>query len=226
MKRINKARHTRNVHYSLLRQRAETDRNFNSACCGALYRFPFAKSLKVHLHFRQDQLQYNKEDFAWWTNFMNECGFPCKLIEDYRSEAADISYVTIELRAKEYVNKVHLFAGVTAIRYIGYGHSTYFLNIPETVSQIKEMFPEEDSLKCLLLAHYPIEGYLDESHALPYNTAFKLISKDQMLEKVKVAGSVNESISVRHNDHTFFDLQKVALLKTKEAYSHLFQILK
>jgi len=128
------------------------------------------------LYIRKDLLVYSLDDLKRWLRFMNYCGFKFHFLKEEKislgkepgnpysySFSGDV--YTLKLKCVEYINNMHIFAALTAMRYIYYNFGFGYIKIPEAVFTLKKEFKGKiDGIQALLLAYHCI-GVDDTGHS-------------------------------------------------------------
>lgn len=98
---------------------------------------------------------YTLNEIEKWVEFMNDCGFKCKLVEEkdnykdsYNGDASFDCY--IEYNRKNYISQSHWKIGITAIRMIVYSRTVNLYDIPSKAMELYKTKGYEDAYYTLI----------------------------------------------------------------------------
>ena len=147
---------------------------------------------------------------------MKYCGFKFHFLkEEYISlgnkakNPYDIPFrgdvYTLKLKCEEYINNTHVFAALTAMRYIYYAFYPGYINIPEAVFALKKEFKGRlDGIQALLLA-FRCVGTYDYSHSFSGNSYENvglglMLSKKIFFNRIMKANKHTELNTILYNE--------------------------
>jgi len=127
------------------------------------------------IYIRKDRIVYSLEDLKRWLRFIRYCGFKFHFLQEELISIGDNKnryeppfkgeVYTLKLKCEEYINNMHVFAALTAMRYVYYDWNDLYRNIPEAVFILKKEFKGKlDGIQALLLAFLCV-GLNDYSHS-------------------------------------------------------------
>lgn len=213
---------TYSLNYRVITEKG-VPRAFSSEACFSNFRRLYLKKesygfvgyenfLNMELHV-PNKSNYPLESIKKWVEFMCLCGYPCTLTDPTDNEFM----ATIHIKMEDYLNKTHFWIAITAIRYIIYTWSSSYHTIPQIATELYANLPELDAHQAFLFAHWHLSGY-DSSHGVPYEKPFKLLTKEELFERIKQTGdtlaSINETTTeffknvVPHNVYTLIREKK------------------
>lgn len=130
------------------------------------------------IYIRKDKITYPLEDLKRWLRFLRYCGFKFLYLKEETIALGKIDinnpYITtfygdvftLKLKCADYINNLHIFAALTAMRYIFYNfNGNPYGKIPKIAFELKkELKGNIDGIQALLLA-YHCSGIKEIQHA-------------------------------------------------------------
>ena len=136
--------------------------------------------------FHHNASEYSKEDRQTWVSFLNECGFPCEVEDEY-----------IKLLGANYLSISHVRSAFTAIRYINYNYCKTYCKVPNIALTIYNETPFT-AFQSFMIAHYiAIQkySYWDSGHGLVYSTYY-ITPEDKIVDAYKKYAAVNACFNI------------------------------
>ena len=189
--------HSSYCHYEIFSAKDESlNKIFYGACHSQIRKSPFLKSDEyVLLYLSVKSLPYSLISLLRWIYFLRTINFKAKYIgkrKVYREgegnwalEFNEEIYV-VRMNYADYKNKLHIFAAITAFRYIYYSFSIDFINIPQRVFELKKIYGNRlGNFQAISLAYYTLNCE-EVGHAFIANREYEvnLISLEEFNERV------------------------------------------
>lgn len=153
-------------HYEIFDKEGKSlNKIYFGACHSQIKGSPYlVKDTYVLLYIDKNVIRYSLEDLKKWLKFLKTIGFKASFLEEKHienkpryGEGINSEFYLVKLEMNHYLNKLHMYAAIVAVRYIYYEYSGRFTNIPERTFQIKSIYGRNISnLKALVLAYYSL----------------------------------------------------------------------
>lgn len=163
----------------------------------------------ILLYIECETVPYSLKDFKRWLKFLKLVGFKTnylgiKVINKqlrYEGNLNNSCYI-IRLNVSDYKSTLHIFAAITALRYIYYKYSSFFTQIPERVFELKNIYGKAlGNLEAISLAYYTL-GEFEENHAFIADAEkVSLITLTLFNQRIVKGEDLNYALSERKYAH-------------------------
>lgn len=125
----------------------------------------------VFLYLRKDMMYYSKEDLLKWLRFLKYAGFKFQYLGekeipiDTGYGCYNLSTYKLKFNCGDFVNQMHIFAALTALRYIFYGWRSFFKYIPQICFELKNNIKGLDAISTLQIAFFCKTDGVEHGHS-------------------------------------------------------------